>query len=69
MELSDNIFDRHKMCPVCTEKECLYFEYLPESKLSYSKDGEDYTIHLPASRDYTCRSCDANFLLIDLEDE
>jgi hypothetical protein len=61
--LFENVRDPSTTCPGCGETECLRFDEIPPSRLEYEKNGENYTIHNPAGRDYTCTNCEVGFVL------
>lgn len=63
MHLFENVRDPGTVCPGCGETECLRFDELPPSRLSYEKDGENHTIHNGPGRDYTCTNCEVSFVL------
>jgi hypothetical protein len=56
--------DPFKRCPVCDEKGGLDYVTIPESTLTYVLNGENHTEYLPETKDYSCRNCDAQFILL-----
>lgn len=53
-------------CPLCScTGRCEYID-VPESILTYQiGNEEEITEHLPATKHYGCRNCDAAFIVLD----
>lgn len=60
--------DRNRSCPDCNYMGDLSFVEVPPSIRTYSANGETYSDHFGATRDYECRNCGAAFTLTDWED-
>ncbi|WP_199097162.1 hypothetical protein [Dyella sp. ASV21] len=57
--------DPGRTCPDCASAGYLRYAEIPESTLTYTKDGEEFTEHMGESRDYRCMDCDCTFILTE----
>lgn len=49
------------VCPICHAAHTVRFEEVPESRTTYTRDGEEHTIHNGPGRDYSCGNCGAEW--------
>jgi hypothetical protein len=69
MTLSFYTRDTFKTCPSCSESGRLEYVEVPESTLNYVLNNENVTEHLPETKHYSCRNCDAEFIMVTEFDE